>query len=210
MIVQATAANTRISTYNLRWNINCNTLRNDMANAETPLAEAPLAETSSASKNTLRRFDLKTDILLAIMPAIAMVGVLISLHIFGKQDILFSSLASSAFLIYLDPKHPTNSVRTLIIAQVSAAVIGYFVFLLAGSGYVSAGISMVLSIVVMILAKAMHPPAVSTALLFAFQYTKANTLLIFVCAVALLVILIVLQHLSLWLIRKSEQKKPAL
>ncbi len=149
-------------------------------------------------------FNIKTEIALAIMPSITVVAVLMLLQAFSKQQLLFSSLASSAFLIYLDPKHPANSIRTLVIAQTSAAIIGYLTFLVAGTGYVAASFSMIIAIVVMILSRAMHPPAVSTALLFAFQPPKANTLLLFLFAVLLLVILIILQRLSLWIIKKSE------
>lgn len=154
-----------------------------------------------------RRYDLQTDILLAIIPAGIMIAVLLLLNFFGRQELLFSSLASSAFLIYLDPKHPTNNVRTLLIAQLSAAIIGYLVYVVVGAGYVSAAISMVIAILVMLLAKAMHPPAVSTSLVFAFVHTKVNTLLMFFFAVLLLVILVVLQRASLWLIKRSEKRK---
>ena len=101
-----------------------------------------------------RRYDLQTDIILAVMPAGIIIIVLILLDSFGKQEILFSSLASSAFLIYLDPKHPANTVHTLLIAQLSAAIIGYIVYLVIGSGYTSAAISMVVAITIMILARA--------------------------------------------------------
>jgi hypothetical protein len=77
-------------------------------------------------------------------------------------------LALSAFLIYLDPKHPANSIRTLVIAQLSAAVVGYLMYLLLGLGYFSAAVSMIITIAVMIGAPAMHPPAVFSALIFAF------------------------------------------
>lgn len=120
------------------------------------------------------------------------------LEAFSKQQLLFSSLASSAFLIYLDPKHPTNSVRTLIIAQTSAAVVGYLVYLIMGPGYLPAAIPM-------IVAKAMHAPAVSSALIFAFPYTKVNTLLMFLFAVMLLVILIAFQRAFLWILKGGEK-----
>lgn len=152
-----------------------------------------------------RRFDIKTEIALAIMPTTIIIIVLMLLEAFSKQQLLFSSLASSAFLIYLDPKHPTNRVRTLIIAQMSAALIGFFVYILVGPGYLSAAISMIIAISVMIGAKAMHPPAVSSALIFAFEYTQVNTLLMFFSAVLLLIILIALQKASLWIIRRGER-----
>jgi CBS-domain-containing membrane protein len=114
---------------------------------------------------------------------------------FSKQQLLFSSLASSAFLIYLDPKYPTNGIRTLMIAQLSACVIGYLIYLIAGAGYLAAAISMVMVIAVMIVVKAIHPPAVSTAFDFAFQYKEANAVMMFFLAVLLLAILIILQEL---------------
>lgn len=156
-----------------------------------------------------RKFNLKTEIILAVMPATMIISVLMLLEIFTSQKLLFSSLASSAFLIYMDPKHPTNRVRTLIIAQISAALIGYLIFILLGPGYLSAAISMIIAIIVMISAKAMHPPAVSSAMIFAFQYTKPNTLMLFMMAVLLLVLLIVLQKLSLWVLKKADKENVA-
>lgn len=153
-----------------------------------------------------RRYDLRTDILLAVMPAGVMIVVLLLLNSFGKQEILFSSLASSAFLIYLEPEHPTNNVRTLLIAQLSAAVVGYVVYRLIGPGYLSAAISMIVVISIMIVTKAMHPPAVATALVFAFQHAKPNTLLMFFVAVVFVVVLVFLQRISLWLIKRSSDK----
>ncbi|MCU7549281.1 HPP family protein [Chitinophagaceae bacterium LB-8] len=94
-----------------------------------------------------------------------------------------------------------DTLRTLSIAQMSAAVIGYLMYLLLGPGYLTADTSMIIAIAVMIGAKAMHPPAVSSAMIFAFQYTKPNTLMLFISAVVLIVILIGLQRASHWLIR---------
>lgn len=134
------------------------------------------------------------------------VAVLMLLEAFSRQQLLFASLASSAFLIYLDPRHPTNSVRTLAIAQISAAVVGYLVFLVLGAGYGSAALSMVLIVLLMILTNAMHPPAVSTSLLFAFQYKRPDALMLFFLAIILLILLIVLQRVSLWIIKKMDHR----
>jgi CBS-domain-containing membrane protein len=153
-----------------------------------------------------RRFDLKTEVALATVPVAMIIAVLMLLETFSKQQLVFSPLASSAFLIYLDPRHPTNSTRTLIIAQASTAIIGYVAYLIAGSGYLSAAISMIIAVSVVLLTKAMHPPAVSSALIFAFQYTKPNTLMLFLFALLLLVITIVLQRISIWIIKKKERK----
>ena len=129
--------------------------------------------------------------------------VLLFLEAFTKQRLLFSSLASSAFLIYLDPKHQTNQIRTLALAQTSAALIGFAIFAVIGTGYTAAALSMIIAITVMIVTKSMHPPAVSTALIFAFRQEATSNLLLFMFSLALLLILIVLQRLSLWLVRKA-------
>jgi CBS-domain-containing membrane protein len=95
--------------------------------------------------------------------------VLALVEVLSQQRLLFASLASSAFLIYLDPQHGTNSVRTLLISQMMAASIGYLTYLGLGNGYVSGGAAMVLTIALMILMDVVHPPAVSTSLSFALR-----------------------------------------
>ena len=153
-----------------------------------------------------KRFDLKTEIFLALLPTLTIAAVLFLLETYSKQRLLFGSLASSAFLIYLDPKLPSNSIYTLSVAQVSSALIGFCILKLIGSGYTSALLAMIISIAFMIVFNVMHPPAVSTALTFAFESGKALPL--FLIALALLVILIVLEKVSLWVINKSVPADP--
>lgn len=153
-----------------------------------------------------KHYDLKTEISLALLPTAIMAAVLFLLEAYSKQHLLFASLASSAFLIYLDPEHPTNSIYTLIVAQTSAALIGFGVIKSIGPGYASAMLAMVIAIAFMVVLNVMHPPAVSTALTFAFETGK--TLPLFIIALGLLVVLVVLQKVSLWLIRKKVPKNP--
>jgi len=124
---------------------------------------------------------------------------------YSHQRLLFASLASSAFLIYLDPQHNTNSVRTLLIAQLSAAAAGFGFHYLLGPGYVSAALAMVLVIGLMIVLDATHPPAVSTALSFAFQGGKESNLLLFLFAVGLVAVLVGLQRISVYVLRRLTQ-----
>lgn len=153
-----------------------------------------------------KRYDLKTEVSLALLPTVTMAAVLFLLEVYSKQHLLFASLASSAFLIYIDPQHPTNSIYTLIMAQVSAALIGAGVLKIIGPGYSSAMLAMVISIAFMVFASVMHPPAVSTALTFAFSTGK--TLPLFMIALGLLVILVILQKVSVWLINRSVPPDP--
>jgi CBS-domain-containing membrane protein len=107
-------------------------------------------------------------------------------EIFSSQRLLFASLASSAFLIYADPQHGMNRVRVLVFAQLCAAAIGLFFYLVIGSAYISGGLAMILTILMMILLDVVHPPTVSTALSFAFRSGDASNLLIFGLSVVMI------------------------
>lgn len=157
-------------------------------------------------KQMRKRYNLKTEISLALLPTVTMGIVLFLLEMYSQQHLLFASLASSAFLIYLDPQHPTNSIYTLAIAQTSAALIGIGVIKLIGPGYTSAMLAMVLAIFFMVLLNVMHPPAVSTALTFAFATGK--TMPLFLIALGLLIVLVIIQKVSVWIINRKVPANP--
>ena len=123
-------------------------------------------------------------------------------EVLSQQRLLFASLASSAFLIYLDPQHGTNAVRTLVLAQSMAAVIGWVIYSCFGSGYLSGGAAMVLTILLMIVFDAVHPPAVSTSLSFALRAGKESNLVLFCLAVGITVGLVMLERTALWLLAR--------
>lgn len=158
-----------------------------------------------ANRSLRRNLGLKGELLLAAGPTIVVLGVLALVEVLSRQRLLFASLASSAFLIYLDPQHEANSIRTLVSAQLMAAVIGWLTFLGFGSGYLAAGSAMVLTIVLMIVLDIMHPPAVSTSLSFALKATNENNLVLFGLAVGITTVLVVLEHVLLWLLARFER-----
>jgi CBS-domain-containing membrane protein len=127
-------------------------------------------------------------------------------EVLSRQRLLFASLASSAFLIYLDPQHGTNSVRTLVLAHVGAALLGFSAYWLLGPGYLAGGSAMVLTIALMILLDAVHPPAVSTSLSFALRAGEESNLVIFGLAVGILAVLVVLEQGALWLLGHSKAR----
>lgn len=153
-----------------------------------------------------RDFTFKEELILVTIPTIIILTVLGLVDELNKQKILFTSLSASAFLIYLDPHHDTNSVRTLIISQISAATVGLVFYNVIGPGYLSGGISMVITIIICIAFKAVHPPAISTALSFAFRSGDTSTLLIFGLAVLITSILVLLEKLSIWTIKRIRTK----
>lgn len=161
-----------------------------------------------ANRSLRRRLDLKGELLLATMPTLTVLAVLALVDALTQQRLLFASLAASAFLIYLDPQHGTNTVRTLVTSQIMAATIGLISHLLFGSGYLAGGIAMVSTIVLMILLDVMHPPAVSTSLSFGLKAGNENNLVIFGLAVGITALLVVVQRFALWFLASYSKKLP--
>ena len=108
---------------------------------------------------------------------------------FADRQVLFASLASSAFLIYRDPAHRMNSARVLLVAQLLAVAIGFGAWWWLGSSYISAGIALAVSIFAMVALDVVHPPAIGTALTFAFRPGDDDNLGLFLVALLLVVVL---------------------
>lgn len=155
-----------------------------------------------------QRIGLKGELLLAAMPTLTVLLVLALVEALSNQRLQFASLASSAFLIYLNPEHAVNSVRTLLLAQIGCATIGLICFQTLGAGYLSGGAAMVLAIAMMILTDSMHPPAVSSALSFALKAGDESNLLLFSMAVGITAMLVIIQRTVLWLLRRFNKNEP--
>ena len=164
-----------------------------------------LKPVEGANRSLRRRLHLKGELALATIPTVTILIVLALVEALSRQRLLFASLASSAFLIYLDPQHGTNSVRTLALSQIMAATIGLITYLLFGSGYFSAGTAMVITIVLMILLDAVHPPAVSTSLSFALRASNEKNLVLFTLAVGITTVLVLIERFSLWVLAKHSE-----
>lgn len=152
------------------------------------------------------RLGLRGEFMLALLPTATALVVLGLVEALSRQRLLFASLASSAFLIYLDPRHEANSVRTLCIAQGGAAVVGLLLYLLLGPGYAAGGAAMLATIVMMILLDAVHPPAVSTSLAFAFRSGDEKNLALFGLALGVTAVLVVLQRTAIRLLNRYDRQ----
>jgi CBS-domain-containing membrane protein len=154
---------------------------------------------TSTTRRLRQRLTQHGELLLALLPTLTVLAMLWRLEALNNQWLLFASLASSAFLIYLDPKHGTNTVRTLVLSHVLAAMLGAIVVALLGAGYAAGSVAMIAIILLMVLLDIVHPPAVDTALSFAFRGEDERTILLF--ALALIAVLVVLQRGVLWLFK---------
>ncbi len=66
---------------------------------------------------------------------------------------------------------------------------------------------MLVTIVLMILLDAVHPPAVSTALGFALQAGSPGNVFLFVLALGVTAVLASLQRAAVWLLARLEDKR---
>lgn len=151
-----------------------------------------------------RRLGLRDELLLAVLPTATVLLVLGLVKALGRQHLLCATLASSAMLIYLEPRHKTNTVRTLVLAQTGAALVGWALCSLFGPGFLAAGTSMTVTILLMILFDAVHPPAASTALAFALRLGENSSLVIFGLAVGITATLVLLQRVVLWFFNRCS------
>lgn len=166
-----------------------------------------LKPVEGANRGMRRRLPLGGELMLASLPTATVLLVLLMVEVLSEQRLLFASLASSAFLIYLDPQHGMNSVRSLVIAQTGAALLGVGTFLLLGPGYDAAALAMVLTILLMILSDAVHPPAVSTALSFALRAGDESNVLLFGLAVGITALLVLLERVALWMLARYASRR---
>ncbi len=72
-----------------------------------------------------------------------------------------------------------------------------------GSGYVSGGVAMILTIILMIVLDVVHPPAVSTSLSFALRAGNESNLILFGLAVGITALLVGLERFTLWLMARN-------
>jgi CBS-domain-containing membrane protein len=138
------------------------------------------------------------ELALALPPTLMVITTLLFVEVLTSQRILFASLASSAFLIYREPTHNMNSVRVMTGAHLAATVLGVGCAFVLGSGYVAAAVAMALTITVLVLSGLVHPPAVSTALGFAFFASQEQAVGVFLLALVMLGVLVILERLAVW------------
>ena len=170
---------------------------------------ASLKPIEGANRSLRKRLTLRQEYVLALLPTATILAIFALVEVLTQQRLLFASLASSAFLIYLDPQHGTNATRTLVSAQMLAAIAGWATFVAFGPGYAAGGSALIVTIVLMVALDVMHPPAVATALSFAFRAGDAGNVLLFALAVGVTAMLVVLEKISLRLLAHYARSTPA-
>lgn len=152
------------------------------------------------------RGGLRGELLLAIPPTLVTLLAVFLVEALRDERILFASLASSAFLIYRDPSHPMNGVRIMVLAHLVGIALALAAAAALGAGYAAGATAMVATIFVLVVLGAVHPPAVSTALGFAFQQRQGDDAALFLVALVLVAALVVMQRIAAWTIRHLERQ----
>ncbi len=113
------------------------------------------------------RPDVKGELLLALLTTVTVLVVHWQVKALTRQRLLFASLASSAFFLYLDPHHGTNTTCALVSSHLMAGAVAPRTHQLFGHGDLAAARTMVTAILAMVLLDVVDPPAVSPSLGFA-------------------------------------------
>jgi CBS-domain-containing membrane protein len=91
-----------------------------------------------------------------------------ALYGFGSSAVIFASIGSSAFILFVMPKSRAANKTALVISYSFAGIVGYFAYILS----VYFGIALAAAIAItavsslMVVSKQEHPPAVGLALAF--------------------------------------------
>jgi hypothetical protein len=133
----------------------------------------------------------------------SMAGLALILH----TPLVFPSFGPTVFLPFYKPTDPSSSPRNIVIGHTLATIIGYLSLVITGltaAGPVLAvgvtlprifaiGLSLGLTIALMVLLRAPHPPALATTLMISLgTVTKPWQLLVFILAVVLLTLQILI------------------
>jgi CBS-domain-containing membrane protein len=148
---------------------------------------------------------LVRDLALAVPPTLIVLAATFLIEELRHERVLFASLASSAFLIYRAPNHPMNDVRVMVTAHLVGVTLGFGAATVIGAGYLAGAAAMIATIVILVVLKAVHPPAISTALGFAFFERKDQSAGLFLVALVMLATLVLLQRAAVWALRRFEE-----
>lgn len=125
----------------------------------------------------------------------------------SRQPALLASIASGTLHVYLDAIHRRRSVRAVLIGHLTAGSAAWLMHLAVGTGYAAAGGTLLVTVAAMVLLDAIHPPAASTALSFAFRsgHTPNHALFLSVLVIAASLAMLDwgLAAVSRWLLRRA-------
>lgn len=122
----------------------------------------------------------------------------------AHQPVLVTSLASSTFLLYYQPLNEMNRLRPLVLGHLLSCVTGFVASLVLPVPYLSAAVSIAVSVTAMTLLRIAYPPAVSTSLIFSYRPHDVSALLTFLLTLLVVAVLAFLYFVLVHGIRPSR------
>jgi CBS-domain-containing membrane protein len=144
------------------------------------------------------------QIVTVVFPTLTVLVVLAILEGVTRHPLLFTSLGSSAFLGHVDPRPGKRAVLVLLVTQLAGAILGLVAFTVVGPGYTAAGVAVFAVTLGMVAADTLHPPAVSTALAFAFKAEADRNLALFGTALAATAAMVTVGRVAFWLVDRLD------
>lgn len=133
----------------------------------------------------------------ALLAALSMLVVAYSLHYMNfdiahgnaSGILIFASMGASAFILFMTPRSKAAHISKFAKSYVCAGLIGYFGFVMRPfTGiYVSLTVVMFIATMVLVLAKAEHPPAVGIAVAFVLYNVGIMGILVVILGMLLLI-----------------------
>jgi CBS-domain-containing membrane protein len=124
---------------------------------------------------------------------IAIVLILLGVEILTRHHILFTSLVSSIFLIYVNPEDPMNDTLTILVSQILATGVGYTSYLLLGDSYWAGCVTVISVTFILVGIDKLHPPAIATSLIFNYRTHSQSDLVLFGLLIGLIAILFLMK-----------------
>lgn len=149
----------------------------------------------------MKENDLKHRLLLASFPII-IVLIVLEIEVVVRQHLLFTSLISSVFLIYLKPKDSMNDTLTIAISQVLAALTGYAFYSFFGVSYWVGASTLIVVTLLLVALNRFHPPAITTSLIFNYRTHQESDLTLFLLLLGLIILLFFLKEVYGFIERK--------
>ncbi len=142
---------------------------------------------------------MRNVIVPAVLAALSMLIVAYALHYMdfdiahgnASGILIFASMGASAFILFITPRSKAAHVSKFAKSYIAAGIVGYFGFAikpLVGI-YASLTIVMFIATMVLVLARAEHPPAVGIAVAFVLYNVGLGGILVVVLAMLLLIVI---------------------
>ncbi|MGC8538120.1 MAG: HPP family protein [Candidatus Micrarchaeia archaeon] len=162
----------------------------------------------NARRSRMRREEKKAEHRLrnvgipALLAALSMLVVAYALHYMNfdiaqgnaSGPLIFASMGASAFILFMTPRAKAAHISKFAKSYTCAGLVGYFGFMIRPfiGMYASLTAVVLIATIVLVLAKAEHPPAVGIAVAFVLYNVGAMGILVVILGMLLLIVMRIL------------------